>query len=217
MWWITSQFEDAVTPEAWTRTLLGAPAGSPGGRGGGAAGGVDVDERFSYIDAGDLAQRVAVIARDRARARDVALVIRCACGPVCVQRDDFREALSLLLDNAIVATAAGRPVVLEVREFLTGDVLWQVRDAGTGMSPTALGGLGSPKRGIAPAPPSRVATSGIARANAIVQRHGGLLHFESAIGVGTTASVWVPLERKTAKITRSSRRVLRDVRASAAP
>lgn len=216
MWWITSQFEDAVTPEAWTRTLLGAPTGSPGGRGGGAAGGVE-EERFSYIDAGELAQRVAVIARDRARARDVALVIRCACGPIWVQRDGFREALSLLLDNAIVATAAGRPVVLEVREFLTGDVLWQVRDAGTGMSPTALGGLGSPKRRVAPAPPGVVPNSGIARANAIVQRHGGLLHFESAIGVGTTASVWVPLERKTAKITTSSRRVFRDVRASAAP
>ena len=70
---------------------------------------------------------------------------------------------------------------IEVRRTPEGDVLWQIHDHGEGMSVHGLRALGQPTSGL-----------GVMFAWAVVEHHGGLLHFESAPGGGTTATIWLP-------------------------
>jgi len=117
--------------------------------------------------------------------RHVPLVVHCACRRVFV-RETFSEALCCLLDNAIEATDAGRPVVLEAREYDDRQAVWEIRDLGHGMTASALAELGGPCS-VTRAP------GGVAIANAIIREHDGALRFESGVGLGTTATVWLPL------------------------
>ena len=167
-WWIGPQ-------EAWTRTLLAlVPAKA------------DTLEPVPhrYIDAGELLRRATLRTRTRAHQGNVALVVHCDCGSMCVQPEKFSDAIFHLLDNAIEATSPGSPVFVDARRSADGDILWQVVDTGRGMEPDALARLGDPRV----AGPGR----GVALANAVIQEHGGVLRFESAPRVGTTASIWLP-------------------------
>jgi signal transduction histidine kinase len=82
-------------------------------------------------------------------------------------------------------------VIVDVRD-VEGDVLWQVQDAGEGMVEGSLAKLGKLPETAGPGS----ARLGIARAWAVVEAHGGLLRFESAPGVGTTATIWLPRVRE---------------------
>jgi signal transduction histidine kinase len=75
-----------------------------------------------------------------------------------------------------------------VRDVGEGDVVWQVQDTGGGKSERGLAELGHPPHTAEPEGPGR----GVALAQAVVEAHGGVLRFESARGVGTTATIWVP-------------------------
>jgi signal transduction histidine kinase len=109
--------------------------------------------------------------------------VHCACGSIRVQSEMFSKALFNLLDNAIEATSSGHPVFIDASHTADGDLLWQIQDTGRGMDLDMLARLGEPHAGL-----------GVALANAIIQQHGGMLRFESAPGVGTTASVWLPAD-----------------------
>jgi signal transduction histidine kinase len=88
-----------------------------------------------------------------------------------VEPTSFADALGELLDDAVRATRRGHPVVVDVHETHEGAVLWQIQDVGEGY----------PEQG-----------SGVALARVVAERHGGILRVESAPGVGTTVSVWLP-------------------------
>ncbi len=137
------------------------------------------------IEARELARRVLERVRERADANDVDVVLHCTCGRVWVEPRSFEEALYELLDNAVQATRRGYPVIVDVRDTGEGDVLWQIQDAGEGMSEQVLAGLGRPSGAAGQG------GRGVALASAVIEGHGGLLRFESAPGVGTTASVWL--------------------------
>jgi len=164
-----------------SRTLLGYPKatapvdGAPG-------------SSFGAVDPRALALPARARVSDRARTKDVEVVIQCACSWVWVEPDAFCEALYELLDNAVRAARPGSAVMVDVRETADGDVLWQVQDSGEGMSCQALAQLGPP---IPTARPG-VLGLGVALAWGVIEAHGGLLRFESAPGVGTTASIWLP-------------------------
>ena len=130
----------------------------------------------SEIDAKELTQRVLDRVRAHADAKDVDIVVYCTCGLVCVQPHAFSDALHELLHNAVRATRRGHPVIVDIRDVGEGDVLWQVQDAGEGRS----------ERGLA------VPGQDVSIAQAVVEAHGGVLRFESAPGVGTTATIWLP-------------------------
>jgi two-component system sensor histidine kinase HydH len=118
---------------------------------------------------------------ERATAKGVDIHQQLSCSHVRVQPAPFAEALYELTDNAIEAAAPGHPVLIEVRSTPEGDVLWQIHDHGEGMSVHGLRELGQPTSGL-----------GVMFAWAVVEHHGGLLHFESAPGGGTTATIWLP-------------------------
>ncbi|HSQ65952.1 MAG TPA: ATP-binding protein [Polyangiaceae bacterium] len=138
-----------------------------------------------FEDPSEILRVVCTHVYREADRRNVPLVVHCACRRVSV-RETFTEALCCLLDNAIEATDAGHPVVLEAREYDDRLAVWEIRDLGHGMTAGALADLGSPYS-VARAP------GGVAIANAIIQEHDGVLRFESGVGLGTTATVWLPL------------------------
>ena len=146
------------------------------------------ESRFSGeappVDAHALVEGVCARLRDRAELKGVSLAVRVRCGAVLVHREPFSEAMFNLIENAIEATSEGE-VAIDVHQGEGGDVLFQVRDGGRGMSRDSLAKLGSP----VPGDGDRL---GVQLASAVVERHGGLLHFESELGVGTTATIWVP-------------------------
>lgn len=134
---------------------------------------------FIDVDPASLTREACAPLCERANAKDTDILVYCACPTVRVEPRSFSIVLHDLIENAIDATRRGHPVVVDVRE--TGDdVLWQIQDAGIGMRAGELARLGDSSRG------------GVALAHAIVERHGGLLRFESAPGVGTTVSILLP-------------------------
>jgi light-regulated signal transduction histidine kinase (bacteriophytochrome) len=143
---------------------------------------------FISLSARELAQRVCDRAQSHAAAKEVKIVLDCECENVWVHPQAFAEALYELLKNAIQATRKHHPVTLGVRETGKGEVLWQIRDGGEGMSDQVLAELGQPPRSAWQGGPGL----GVAYAWAVIEQHGGLLRFESAPGAGTTASIWLP-------------------------
>ncbi len=143
---------------------------------------VDTPARFE--DPSAVVRNACSLVMDDAERKSVPLVVRCACESVRV-RKTFSEALAWLLDNAIRANVAGRPVVVDVRGTDDHETLWEISDTGSGIPPRVLAHLGDPWT------PSAEDGLGIAFANAIIQEHDGTLRFESREGLGTTASVLV--------------------------
>jgi two-component system sporulation sensor kinase A len=132
------------------------------------------------VDPRELIQQVCDDVREHADSKDADIIIHCSCRSVWAVRQALRDALSELVFNAVKATRRGHPVIVDARQAGEGVVVWQVQDHGEGLSETALGDLVRP-----PHP-------GVARAWSVIAHHGGSLSFESALGVGTTASLWLP-------------------------
>jgi hypothetical protein len=139
------------------------------------------DASFEELDTKDLLHDVRDRVRGSADAKDVDVLIYCTCGRIWAKLRALSEALYQLLCNAIQATRKGYPVVVDARESKDGDVLFHIQDTGEGMRPQVLGDLGRHGDG-----------TGVALAWEAIEQHGGLLRFESAPGVGTTATVWFP-------------------------
>jgi signal transduction histidine kinase len=143
---------------------------------------------FAAVEARKLGEHVCEQNRERAASKDVDIVFYCTSGAIWVQASAFQAALHELVDNAVRATKAGHSVLVEVRGTDEEDVLWQIRDQGEGIPAHVLAdlGRGSPNADHGPR------GVGIALAWSIIESHEGLLRFESILGHGTTASVWIP-------------------------
>ena len=153
---------------------------------------------FARVEPRDLIRGIVTRVRPHAEAKDVDVVVYCTSGPVWVEPRAFSDALFEVLDNAVRATRRGYPVFVHVRDTADGDVLWQIQDEGEGMTERDLARLGH-------APDAAEGRRlGVARAWALVEAHGGMLHFESAPRVGTTASIWLPARGPGDALTSSS-------------
>lgn len=131
---------------------------------------------FATLNARTLAREVQERARARADAKDVDVIVYSPSCSLEVQPEAFTQALLELLENAIEATRRGHPVVMDVTETPEGDLLWQIQDAGQG---------GNGGNALA-------AQAAFKRARRAIEAQGGTLQVESAPGVGTTVSIWLP-------------------------
>ncbi len=145
---------------------------------------------FVTLDPRKLTLDVVARIRDRADQKTVDVVVHCAASKVYAEPRGLSSALYELLDNAVRASPESHPVMVDVRETREGGVLWQIQDAGEGMSAERLDELGE-VRGRARSTHGGGGL-GVAFAGAVAEKHGGALQFESALGVGTTASLWLP-------------------------
>ncbi len=143
--------------------------------------------RPAPVAVGPLVDDVIAVLEGRAEGAGVALARE--GDPVSLVGDGRRlkEALLNLLTNAIEATPTGGSVTVQLRREGEGGEL-VIRDTGRGIPEHLLSRVGSPffttregGTGL-----------GVALARAIIQQHGGTLHYRSEPGRGTTATVSLP-------------------------
>jgi signal transduction histidine kinase len=110
-----------------------------------------------------------------------------------LHRQKFSQVIMNLVSNAVLATDPGEVITIEitVEEDQAGErAVIAVTDRGVGMPAEVLARLGKPfftTRG------DRGSGLGVGICKRIVEDHGGQLTFESEVGAGTTARVWLPL------------------------
>jgi two-component system sensor histidine kinase RegB len=110
-------------------------------------------------------------------------------GTVRLPVEAARQALAALVDNAIDASAAERPVRIAA-ERTAAAVRFTVADSGCGMSPATLKRLSEPF--FTTKPPGAGMGLGTFLARVFAERLGGTLAFESEPGKGTTAILELP-------------------------
>lgn len=117
------------------------------------------------------------------------------CPPIQADREDLACLLSNLLTNAIKYNLPGGRATIRVRPQDEG-LLITVADTGLGIPNEALGQLGREFfRVDSPERRSIVGTGlGLSIVKRTVEAYGGSLDIESAVGKGSTFSVWLPLE-----------------------
>ncbi len=151
---------------------------------------VDLEETVAYCI--QLTQR-------RAEERGVSLAARLPDAPFAFTADPraCKQILLNLLSNAVKFSRPGGRV--EVRAQLAGDrIRIAVQDNGVGIPASALSRIGQAFEQASNNPLlAREGTGlGLALVRALVARHGGAVHIESAENVGTTVTVELPLSQR---------------------
>ncbi len=115
--------------------------------------------------------------------------------PIAGDRGQMAQVLRNLIDNALKYGKKGGPVTVTVEATDTGWVLIAVRDEGEGIAPEHLPRL-TERFYRADTSRSRAAGGtglGLSIVKHIVERHRGRFDITSRPGVGTTASIMLPL------------------------
>ena len=142
------------------------------------------------VDVASIARDVVASFSDQARRGAIALGSS-ADGPMAIDADPIRvrEVIVNLVANALRYTPAGGSVAIDSRGAEGGRVEVTVRDTGSGIAPSAVGGIfdrfsrstDSPGAGL-----------GLAIAKSLVEAHGGTIRAESAPGQGTRIVFTLP-------------------------
>jgi len=103
----------------------------------------------------------------------------------------IRSALSNVVANALRHTPSGRTVVVAVSQVADRDVI-EVTDSGEGIGPELLPHV---FERFVRGPGSRGSGLGLAIAHDIVVAHGGEITVKSAVGVGTTMRIALPIAK----------------------
>ena len=108
-------------------------------------------------------------------------------------RDRLLQVLSNLMDNAVKFTDAGGMIRLQA-ESRDGDVLFSVSDTGIGISPLDQQRLFQPFVQVESSSSRRFGGTGLglSLSRQFVERMGGTLTLESALGKGSTFTVMLP-------------------------
>jgi CHASE2 domain-containing sensor protein len=152
--------------------------------------------KFEDVDLSSLAQEAADEVWPLAERKQVRILVGDQAGREAVVRGDrslLARALINLLDNAIRFSPDGGQVRLTLRE--DGD--WQeidITDQGCGIAPEDIGKLftlyGRVTRTGHPNPTG--VGLGLVIVKTIVERHGGTVAIDSAVGAGTTIRIYLP-------------------------
>ncbi|MBX6772484.1 MAG: hypothetical protein IRY83_12210 [Chloroflexi bacterium] len=148
------------------------------------------------VDLEQLGQTIVHRLSAVAAERQIDLQFRGSGQPVIaeVDSDRLQQVLLILLDNALRHTPPGGTVTLIVSEEARSAVI-DVHDTGEGIPPEVLGRVFDRfYRGDTARSRSTGGTGlGLAIAKALVEAHGGTLTLRSSVGIGTTATIHLPL------------------------
>ncbi len=166
---------------------------------------------LSTIEAGKLElrfERVSIpavidmclrIIRPRAEQGMIALITDIAPDTPDIEADELRlrQILINLLTNAVKFTPEGGSVTISTRRLPNGGAAISIKDTGVGMDQAgiehALTLFGHANSSLAR---KHEGTGlGLPLTKELVEAHGGILILDSAVGVGTTATVQFPPER----------------------
>jgi signal transduction histidine kinase len=137
----------------------------------------------------ELAELARELERDPRRGQ---VAVRCLPGPrpgeVLADRGQMRQVWLNLAANALEAMEGPGTLTLGWREGEKGQLVVEIADTGSGISPEDLAQVGKPFFTTK----ARGTGLGLAIALRIVERHGGSLLVDSAPGRGTTVRVSLP-------------------------
>ncbi len=159
--------------------------------------------RFEPVDAGALAQALCEEAQPLVGEQTLRCEAEDGLPPVRADADRLKQALLILLDNALKFTPAGGAVTLRVRRNDAEPlVCFEVADTGVGIAPEDAPHVferfyrADPARARAQ---QRAGGSGLglAIARSLVEAQGGTISLTSALNVGTTVTLRIPLWRDT--------------------
>jgi two-component system phosphate regulon sensor histidine kinase PhoR len=125
----------------------------------------------------------------------VSVIANCDDAVIAGDRGQIGQVLRNLIDNALKYGKPGGPVVVSIEAASTGWVLMAVRDEGDGIAPEHLPRV-TERFYRADTSRSRAAGGtglGLSIVKHIVERHRGRFDIDSRPGVGTTASMMLPL------------------------
>ena len=163
-----------------------------------------VDSRPEQLDLNQLLAELVTVARSRARVEGIQIVTDLApLPPVTASANDLQQVFVNLVNNAIDALD-GRPsgaVTLRSR-LAGGSVRVEVQDDGCGIAPENLSRIFLPF--FTTKPVGRGTGLGLAICYGLVQKLGGTIHVDSAVGRGTKFTVEIPVVASDAPVARAS-------------
>lgn len=112
-------------------------------------------------------------------------------------RGELMSALGNLLSNAVRYTPAGGQIGVKLRVLPDGDVRISVSDTGAGIAPEHIPRLTERFYRVDRSRSRETGGTGLGLAivKHAIQRHGGQVHIESRVGVGSVFSVQLPADR----------------------
>lgn len=163
------------------------------------------DLQLSRVNVGTMLKLVVAALQPLAEARSLSLTVTHAPGTVTVQADEAKleQVFANIISNAIKFTPDGGHVA--VSSGIASDpgtvpsVVVRVEDTGVGIPETEVDQVFTRFFRASNASTAAIPGSGLglAIAHDIVERHSGQLDVESALGVGTTVSVRLPLDTRS--------------------
>ncbi len=162
------------------------------------AGDLSLHHEHDILDLTALAESVARQGRALANQRNIRLEV-VATKPLHIIGDPLllEQTVLVLLENAIKYNRPGGQVILST-SLRDGKACLEVQDTGIGIAPEHLPHLGERFYRVDKAR-SRAAGGtglGLSIAYGIVRAHGGILHFTSDLGLGTTVTILLPAMMK---------------------
>ncbi len=148
--------------------------------------------RWERLDVSAELQEAAFLLQDKAQRTGVRLDY-VPCGALPPVRGDtarIKQVFVNLLDNAVKYSRPGDRVRVEAAVMPDG-VQVVISDTGVGIAPDQLPLV--TRKFYQARPGEAGAGIGLAVADEILRLHGGRLELDSELGVGTTATVWLPL------------------------
>ena len=158
--------------------------------------------RIAQVDASALVAALCDDARPLVKGQTLQCEIAPDTPPVRADADRLRQALLILLDNALKFTPADGAVTVSVRRESGSLVLFQVADTGVGIAPEDVAHVFERFYRVDPSrtraqPGAGGAGLGLAIAKSLVEAQDGSISLTSALGAGTTVSVRLPVWRDT--------------------
>lgn len=163
------------------------------------------DLELSRVNVGTLLRLVVSTLQPLADSRSLSLTVTHAPGTMTVQADEAKleQVFANIISNAIKFTPHGGHVAVSSEIASDTDtvpsVVVRVEDTGVGIPETEIEQIFTRFFRASNASTAAIPGSGLGLAIAqdIVERHSGRLDVESALGVGTTVSVRLPLETES--------------------
>jgi signal transduction histidine kinase len=151
------------------------------------------DLRPGPLDVSAIARDVLDVLDGRADQAGVTLTLEGSATPVHGDGRRLKEALINLVANAIEATPSSGVVALRLRNSRSAVVL-EVRDSGRGIAPEDLERIGTSFFTTRP----NGTGLGVVLAQGVINQHGGTLTYASTLGLGTTATITLPVRPEPA-------------------